>query len=170
MLSTRRVDDAVLQKPKPEQGALFFLDTKTNELSSPFEPLRQVKGTGPIVWAGGTRILGWTTDPDNEQQSVLYSVDVRGPQLLFAQSLPYPLPVAIGSNQQEAWDFRLGPDGRVWTFLSGVLVRIDPEHGAIQPVGRPTPPGRIGFAEGRVYLGGTPALRRAKNLTVVSVP
>ena len=43
VLSTRRVDDPVLQKPKPEQGALFFLDTKTQELSGPFEPVPRAK-------------------------------------------------------------------------------------------------------------------------------
>jgi hypothetical protein len=160
------VDDFVLKKPKPDQGALFFLDTATGELAGKFEPVKQAKGTGPIASAGAGRIIGWTADPDNEQKSILYGVDVRGPKLLFTKSLPFALPVAIGSNQQEAWDFRLGPDGQVWTFLAGVLVRIDPATGEVQPVGRPASPGPIAFAQGRVYFGGGTALRRAKDLAV----
>jgi hypothetical protein len=166
VISTRRVDDFVLKKPKPDQGALFFLDTATGELAGKFEPVKQAKGTGPIASAGAGRIIGWTADPDNEQKSILYGVDVRGPKLLFTKSLPFALPVAIGSNQQEAWDFRLGPDGQVWTFLAGVLVRIDPATGEVQPVGRPASPGPIAFAQGRVYFGGGTALRRAKDLAV----
>jgi hypothetical protein len=76
--------------------------------------------------------------------------------------LPFPLPVAIGSNQQESWDFRLGPDGHIWTFVDGVLVRIEPRDGTIQVVGRPGGPGRLAFAGDRVYLGGTTAVRRIK--------
>jgi hypothetical protein len=76
--------------------------------------------------------------------------------------LPFPLPVAIGSNQQEAWDFRLGLDGQIWTFVDNVLVRIAPEDGTFSVVGRPTRPGPLAFAAGRVYLGGTTAVRRIK--------
>jgi hypothetical protein len=162
------VADSVLKKPQPEQGALFFLDPQSGELSAPFEPLKRVKGTGPIQPAGAQGILGWTQDPDNEKRSILYRVDVRGPRLLGQTSLPVPLPVAIGSNQQEAWDFRLGPDGKIWTFMDGALVRIDPADSTIHPVGRPQVPGRIAFAQGRVYLGGTTALRRIKDLAVSS--
>jgi hypothetical protein len=54
----------------------------------------------------------------------------------------------------------------VWTFINGVLVRIDPNNGETHPVGRPASAGRIAFAQGRVYLGGTTALRRVKELTV----
>jgi hypothetical protein len=167
-VSSRRVADSVLKKPQPEQGALFFLDPQSGELSAPFEPLKRVKGTGPIQPAGAQGILGWTQDPDNEKRSILYRVDVRGPRLLGQTSLPVPLPVAIGSNQQEAWDFRLGPDGKIWTFMDGALVRIDPADSTIHPVGRPQVPGRIAFAQGRVYLGGTTALRRIKDLAVSS--
>lgn len=166
VISTRRVDDFILKKPKPEQGALFFMDPDKGELSSPFEPLKGVKGTGPIVSVGGTRVLGWTEDPKNDKQSQLYLVDVRGPKLLWSRSLPVPLPVAIGSNQQEAWDFRLGPDGKVLTFMQGVLATIDPANGSVHPVGKPATPGRLAFRGGKVYLGGTTAIRRIKDVSL----
>jgi hypothetical protein len=165
VISTRRVEDTVLKKPKPDQGALFFLDTATNELRPMFEPLKGVKGTGPILSAGGSRVIGWTTDPADEKKSILYAVDVREPKVLYTKALPYALPVAIGSNQQENWDFRIGPDGWAWTFVNEALVRIDPASGDVQPVGK-VAAGRIAFSEGRVYLGGTTALRRIKDFAV----
>jgi hypothetical protein len=120
----------------------------------------KAKGAGPIVAIGGSRVLGWTADPDDEKASVLYAVDTARPALIFAKRLPLALPAAIGSNQQEAWDFRLGPDGLVWSFINNVLVRIDPADGTIRPVGQLARGGPIAFASGRVYLGGGPALRR----------
>jgi len=160
VVSTRRIDDPVLGKPKPEQGALHFFDTQKGELVGKFEPVAGAKGTGPIVDAGDGRVLGWTVDPEDEKASFLYAVDVSDPSLVFKKALPFPLPVSIGSNQQEAWDFRLGPDGRVWTFINNVLVRINPSDGAIKPLGKPDRPGPVAFSNGRVYLGGTVALRR----------
>ncbi len=164
VISTRRIDDTVLKKVKPDQGALFFLDTSTKQLAAKFEPVAGAKGTGPIVCPHGTRIIGWTADPASEQKSILYAVDVKQSKSLFSKSLPYPLPVAIGSNQQEAWDFRMGPDGFVWTFMNGVLVRIDPDDGEIHAIGKPLSAGRLAFAQGRVYLGGTTVVRRVKGV------
>jgi hypothetical protein len=166
VISTRRVEDTVLKKPKPEQGALFLLNTAGRELRGPLEPVPQAKGTGPIVCAGGSRIVGWTADPADEKASLLYSVDVRDSKVLYMKALPRPLPAAIGSNQQEAWDFRVGPDGWIWTFIDGALARIEPSSGRILIVGRPPGAGRIAFAQDRVYLGGATALRRLKGLAV----
>lgn len=160
--STRRVDDAVLGKPKPEQGALWFLDAERGELIGKFEPVPLAKGTGPIAAVGGSRIVGWTENPQDTKASILYAVDVDQPALVYRRDLPFALPVAIGSNQQEAWDFRIGPDGQIWTFVDNVLVRIAPQDGAVEVVGRLARPGPLAFANGRVYLGGTTAVRRLR--------
>ena len=189
VISTRRVGDYVLNKPTPEQGALFFFDTAKGQLVGRFEPVRRAKGSGPVVVADDTRIVGWTEDPEDPKKSILYAVDIRGCEALdggknlgktatgdeplplvslkpvFRKSLPTPLPVAIGSNQQEPWDFRLGPDGRIWTFIDGVLVRIDGTNGSICPIGRLATGGRLAFSQGHVYLGGTTAIRRVKDLS-----
>lgn len=162
VVSTRRVDDSVLGKPKPEQGALWLLDAQHGQLTGKFEPVPLAKGSGPIVAVGDSRVVGWTENPQDAKASILYAVDVKGPRLLYRRDLPFPLPVAIGSNQQEPWDFRLGVDGRIWTFLDGVLVRIEPADGTIEVVGRPDRPGCLAFAGDRVYLGGTTAVRRVK--------
>jgi len=162
VISTRRVDDSVLGKPKPEQGALWLLDTRTGQLTGKFEPVPLAKGSGPIVAVGDSRVVGWTENPQDAKASILYAVDVKEPRLLYRHDIPFPLPVAIGSNQQESWDFRLGPDGRVWTFIDGVLVQIEPTDGTIQVVGRPSGPGRLAFVGDRIYIGGTTAVRRIK--------
>ncbi|HOD82617.1 MAG TPA: hypothetical protein PKG77_14445, partial [Phycisphaerae bacterium] len=60
------------------------------------------------------------------------------------------------------WDFRLGPDGKVWTFLNNVLIAIDPATLDIAPIGRLDKPGCLALAAGRIYLGGTTAVRRVK--------
>jgi hypothetical protein len=163
VVSTRRIEDTLLGKPKPEQGALFFLDTKSGQLSAPFAPVAQAKGSGTIV-AKGRRVVGWTEDPANEKGSTLYGVDLDGPKLAFVHQLPVPLPAAVGSNQQEKWDFRLGPDGLIWTFSGNTLVRIDPADGRIEPVGTLSSAGRLAFADGKVFLGGTTAVRRIVDL------
>jgi hypothetical protein len=163
VLSTRRVDDPVLNKPKPAQGALVLLDAASKEIKSQFEPVPGAKGAGPIVAVGERRIVGWTENPENERASILYAFDVIDQRLIYRHDVPVPLPVAIGSNQQEAWDFRLGPDGRIWTFAGNTLLQIDPEQGHFHVVGRLNRGGRLAFAEGRVYLGGATALRRIRN-------
>ena len=162
VISTRRVDDPLLGKPKPGQGALHMFDTSIGQLIGRFEPVTGAKGTGPIIGVGDSRVIGWTENPQDPKSSVLYAVDVAQERLLYSKQIPYPLPVAIGSNQQEAWDFRMGPDGMVWTFLANVLVRINPADGEILPVGKPGRGGPIAFAGGRVYLGGGAALRRLR--------
>lgn len=167
VLSTRRVDDPVLGKPKPDEGALFFFDTATQRLSEPLKPVLKAKGAGPIV-ALGDRLIGWTANPEDEKSSYLYGVDVAARTVTFRHPLGVPLPVAIGSNQQEAWDYRLGPDGRVWTFIGGALARIDPADGSIEVLGKVARGGPLAFAAGKVYLGGTEYLRRIRDFDILS--
>lgn len=164
VISTRAVNDSVLGKPKPEQGALWLFDARKMELIGKFEPVMKAKGTGPVVGVGGSLVLGWTENPENPQSSILYLVDVNALRLVYSHILPFPLPVAIGSNQQEPWDFRLGPDGKVWTFIGNVLVNIEPKSGNIKPIGRLSVGGPLAFSNGEIYLGGTPSLRRIKRI------
>lgn len=164
VISTKAVNDSVLGKPKPEQGALWLFDVRKMELIGKFEPVAKAKGTGPIVSVGGSFVLGWTENPEDSQSSILYLVEVNTPSLVYKRVLPFPLPVAIGSNQQEPWDFRLGPDGGVWTFINNALVRIEPKSGGIQVIGRLNIGGPLAFSGGEIYLGGTPSIRRLKRI------
>jgi len=168
VISTVAVSDPLLGKPKPAEAALLFWDVEKDQIVGQFVPVPQAPGTGPIVAVGEKRLIGWTVEPGQAEASRLYCVHIAGPRLLWTHRLPWPLPVGLGSNQQEAWDFRLGPDGHVWTFLAGCLVRIDPANGRIQPVGKLSPGGPLAFAGKDVYLGGMASLRRIRNLMSVS--
>jgi len=163
VISTHAVSDSLLNKPKPAQGRLFVLDTATQKIVREIDPVENARGAGLVAGVGGDRVIGWTEDPKNGKASILYGVDVRTGEVAFRKALPCPLPVSIGSNQQEAFDFRLGPDGRVWTYMAGTLVRINPADGVIQPVGK-FHPGRIAFAGRDIYLSGSSALRRVKGV------
>ena len=165
VISTHRIDDPLLNKPKPEQGALFFLDTASGQLvGEKVEPVARAKGPGPILGVGGSRVIGWTENPGDEKSSILYGVDVNTRQVLFRKSLPFPLPVRIGGNQQDRWDFRLGPDGKIWTFMGmgETLVRIDPKDASVEVVGQLKNGGPIAFSGRDLYLGGGESLRRVK--------
>jgi hypothetical protein len=125
----------------------------------------KVTGPGPIAAVGQGRLLAWTENPDDAKSSILYGVDVARREVAFRKSIPFALPISIGSNQRERWDFRLGPQGRVWTFLTGgVLVRISPHDASIHVVGKVNPPGRLAFAGRDIYLSGTTELRVVRGL------
>jgi len=167
VVSAHRIEDPLLNKPKPEQGALFFLDPATGKLAGDkLEVVAKAKGPGPILGVGGARLIGWTQNPDDENASILYGVDVNERKVLFRKNLPWALPVSIGSNQQERWDFRLGPDGKIWTFMGkgATLVRIDPKDASIEFLGRLKSGGRLAFAGRDLYIGGGESLRRVKSV------
>jgi len=126
------------------------------------EPFKNSPGTGFLVAAGRDRVLGMTAIDD--KSSVLYGVHVESGEVAFAKRIPFGMDVRIGSNQREPWDYRLGPDGHVWTFIRRVLVRIDPKDASVRVVGRPARGGRLAFAGQDVYLSGTETLRRARGL------
>ncbi|HUT35900.1 MAG TPA: hypothetical protein VNE39_20600 [Planctomycetota bacterium] len=161
VISTMRVRDATLGKPEPKQGKLFVWDTAAQKLVREIEPVMEAKGTALIVSVGGSRVLGWTEDPADPKSSILYGVDASSGEVAFRKKLPFPLPVGIGSNQMEPFDFRLGPDGKVWTFLAGALIRINPADAAIEVLGK-IPGGRLAFSGGNVYLSGSAQLRRVR--------
>ena len=122
------------------------------------------KGTGLLVTAGNQGLLGMTADPADAKASILYGVNVATGQVTFRKTIPYPLGVRIGSNQKEPFDFRLGPDGKLWTFLGGALVRINPADARIEVVGKLARGGRMALAGGDLYLAGGDSLRRVRGV------
>lgn len=160
VISTHRVLDTLLGKPKPDQGRLFVFDTAAAKIVRELDPVKGAKGAGLVVGVGGPRVLGWTENPENPKTSILYGFDAETAALALARTLPVPLPVGLGSNQQETFDYRVGPDGKVWTFMGGALARIDPKDASIEVVGRVARGGRLAFAGKDVYLAGSAALRR----------
>ena len=167
VISTRRVSDPLLGKPKPEQGRLFLLDTTKHELIGHADPVAKAKGAGPIAGVGDGHVIGWTENPEDEKSSILYGYDADAGEVAWRKVIPFPLPIRIGGNQKECFDFRLGPDGKVWTYMGkSVLVTIDPADGRVAPVGQVKRGSQIAFSGGNVYVAGTPALRRLRGVAV----
>jgi hypothetical protein len=100
-------------------------------------------------------------DPKNPSATVLYGVEVRSGQVLFTK----PVPGSIGSDiTYGGYDFRMGPDGWVWTYIGDVLVRVNPEDVRAEVVGKVASPGKMAFAGSDLYLAGTEHLRRIRGV------
>jgi len=153
VMAASPVPDRLLNKPMPEQGRLIIYDVTQGKIVQFIEPLPGVKDVGRIADAGSTRVIGLANDPADRNASILYGVDVATSTVAFRK--PIPAPFAGG-------DFRIGPDGAVWTFLGEVLVRILPADATIEVVGKVGRPGHIAFSGGDIYLGGANKLRRIR--------
>jgi len=185
VISTRGARDTLLNKPTPEQGRLFVFDTQTQAIVRTVDPVPKCRGAGPVVGVGGARVIGWTVNPEDAKiveargrkrtiyaSSILYGVEVETGEVAFRKIIPFPLPVKIGSNQKERFDFRLGPDGNVWTFIDDVLVRIHPEDARVEVLGatrfsnwnKPDGGGRMAFSGRDIYLAGHRPLRRIRSI------
>ena len=168
VISTMAIRDIVLKKPTPPEGLLFVFDDAKKKITKEFAPIKGVKGPGPIAWAGGNRVIGWTNDPSDIGKSILYGADVEKGETVWKVSMDFKLPIVIGSNQEERWDFRIGPDGHIWTFMGDnarTLVRIDPQTAMVDAVVElEGPAGRIAFSGEDVYLSGTTSLRRIRGV------
>jgi len=173
-ISARRKQDIVLKKPTPNEGALFIFDTAKGEIVRKVEPVLGVLGPGPVV-SVGPRVIGWTCKMGDKETSIIWSLDVRTGEVEFTRKIPYRFPIKLGSNQMEGFDFRLGPDGMIWTYMgfaperpvgaNGYLVRIDPKDASVRVVGKiPSHTGVLAFAGNDVYLGTWAQLRRIKGL------
>jgi hypothetical protein len=164
VISTLPVHDSVLDKPTPDQGKLFVFDTTEQKVVREIGPIEDCVGTGFIIGVGCDRVLGLTADRSTERACVLYGVHLLTGETAFVKRIPASMGLTIGGNQRDAWDFRLGPDGRVWTYLDGVMVRIDPGDATIAVVGKPPKAGRLAFSGGDAHLASDEHLCRIKGL------
>ena len=161
-ISARRKVDVVLKKPTPNEGALFIFDVAKGEIVRRVEPVLDVLGPGPLV-SVGPRVIGWTQKMGDKETSIVWSLDVRTGNVDFTRKIPFPFPIKLGSNQQEHFDYRLGPDGKIWTFTAtsnGHLIRMNPADGLVEVVGWIQYGGRMAFSGNDIYLSQTPQLRR----------
>ena len=165
--------DAVLRKPLPKRGKLFVFDTTQHKLIREIEPIESAANAnvakrvgvgwpGPILGVGGTRVLGMTCDPEDADTTILYGVDVETGEVAFRKKIPYRFPVRMESNQKEHFDYRIGPDKKVWTFIGKALVRIDPSDVSVDVIGKVKQVGRLAFSGRDIYLSGSTALRRIR--------
>jgi hypothetical protein len=116
-------------------------------------------------------MLGETHDPADKNKGIMYGVEVPSGKVLFTKALPYTVPFNWTTGlivDKDLYDYRIGPDGFIWTFLSvgrnSVLVRIDPRDAAVHVVGKTDAIGQFVFAGNDLYMAGTTNLRRLKNI------
>jgi len=162
VISTATTRDTYHKKPAPAQGKLFIYDVKAGKITADLEPFEGIGKTGPIAEALPGKIMG-------AAGNMIYGVDVATARLAFSKEVPYGVPFRSGEIiSQGTSDFRMGPDGHVWTYLKDVLVRIDPKDARVRVVGRVEKGGRMAFAGRDVYLAGTPTLRRIRGVVPVA--
>lgn len=172
VISARRKQDEILKKPTPNEGALFIFETAKGLIVRQDRPVLDVIGPGPVA-AVGPRVIGWTQPMGQTQTSIIWAINAASGEVLYRRQIPFPLPLKLGSNQRENFDFRLGPEGRIWTFMAfedpaslshGHLVKIDPADGSVDVVGKLRHGGRLAFSGNDIYLSGYPQMRRIKHI------
>ncbi len=164
VISTKAVRDDKDDSYTPEQGKLFVWDVAQAKIIREIEPVPKAKDTGAVLEVRPGLVLGATADPQVEGGGLLYGVDIGTGEVLFRKQVPYDFRFDSGRNRNGLNDYRLGPDGMVWTYVGDMLVRIDPSDVRVAVVGKIAPPGRIAFADDDIYLAGTTELRRIREI------
>lgn len=164
VISTLAVRDDLNPAFTPEQGRLFVWDVARAEIERYIEPIAGLRDTGALLEVAPGRILCASADPQAQGAGLLYGVDITTGELLFTKKVPQDFQFNEGTITNGTTDFRLGPDGRVWTWLGNRLIRINPADVSIEVLGTVSPPGRLAFAGADVYLAGTEELRVIRGL------
>jgi hypothetical protein len=153
-----------------EGGKTFVYDTKQAKIANSFEIVPGASKSGPLLEVAPGRMLGVTHDPKNPGAGIIYAVDVPSGKVAFLKPIPYTVPFNWEQGTDK-YDFRLGPDGFVWTMLGVdkdvVLVRIDPRDATVNVVGKIGTGGHAAFVGNDLYLAGTEQMRVAKQIVPV---
>lgn len=160
---TTAADDryVVLSSKCSGQGKLFVWDTETHAFRHEVIPPAGATRPGPIAEALPGLILGHTVD--GNEQPVLYGFDPAAGRILWTKPVPSPPVTAFSQVRRQAYSFRRGPVGFLWSFFDNTLVRIDPRNARVEAVGRlpeKERPAQLAFAQGAVYFAGGSQLRR----------
>ena len=159
LISTRTESDELNNNQVPESARVFAFDTGSHKLNWHVEPVKGAIKAGPVVEVSPGRLMGITEDPEVKGGGVLYGLDGATGEVLFRRKLPRTLnfPWAQGYGR---WDFKVGPDGFVWTYLGETLVRINPKDTQVRPVGQMPSPGQLTFHGNSIYLTQADGVRR----------
>lgn len=169
VISTTRAADELNGNHAPDEAKLFVYDVSAEKIVRDLVPLPKGRTTGLITEVAPGRVLGLTSDPAQQDGSVLYGVDVMTSEVLFTLRVPSPVSTDASwphwvDPSYEYHAFARGPDGFVWTYLRDVLVGIDPNDVRIHVVGKIDPVGWPTFVGRDLYLSGSEQLRRIRNL------
>jgi len=153
----------VLSSKCEDQGQLFVWDTQSHGFRHRVDPPRGATRPGPIVEALPGLVMGHTVDA--QDAPLLYGFDPASGKVLWTKSVPRPPVTAFSLVRRQAYSFRRGPEGLIWSFFDDTLVRIDPRSARVEVVGRlpdGTRPAQLAFARGRIFLAGGSQLRRIR--------
>jgi len=168
VMSTRTGNDELNNNQKPPEAKIFVWDTLSQQIVREIVPVPRADRTGPLAEISGggmqeVRLIGIADDPETKGAGIIYGVDIRSGEVLFRKTVPYALTFPVGHQSSPISDYRLGPDGWIWTFLGKTLVRIRPADAWVVPVGRVEVTGSFAFVGPDLYLSGTEQLRRIRN-------
>ncbi|HJN14203.1 MAG TPA: hypothetical protein QGH10_01870, partial [Armatimonadota bacterium] len=157
--STKTAVDELNENLVPESAKLFVWDTETLEIVREVVPVSGAAKAGPLLEVAPGRLLGIAEDPEVEGGGLLYGVEVESGEVLFTKELPASLQFAWGGGTRQ-WDYALGPDGNIYTYLGNVLVRIRPIDASVEVLGKILTPGKMCFVGDDLYLAGAEPVRR----------
>jgi len=152
-ISTKTCRDQERGVPPPKEAKIFVFDTRQGRIINSFVPVPGADQTGHIVGVGGNTVLGITYDPSDrtrevkpdevveyikgnekaygllDRNSILYKADAVSGKVLWTKKIPYPVGFRTNENfaNQDGFDFRLGPDGKVWTFTGARFCPVNPK-------------------------------------------
>lgn len=161
--STKTSEDETQGGKEPDTARVFLIDARTKEVVRHFEPIKGAEMSGPILEVAPGRLLGMAKDPAVQGGGILYGLDYNTGEVLFQKKLPAVMNF-LWTEGTDKWDYQLGPDKKIYAYLDKVLVRIDPKDASVEPVGKLEQPGMMQFVGDDLYLAGTSALRRIKNV------
>jgi len=153
VISTRAVRDQATGTPAPKSGKIFLWDTEKGALVHDFAPVQGANISGAVAGLPDGTFMGITYDPSDrpetlppekqdpylkdrtleygvlDRHSILYRADPRTGKILWKKTLPYAVGFRTNENfaHQDGFDFRLGPDGRVWTFTGARFNPVNPD-------------------------------------------
>ncbi len=159
-ISTKTCEDDNKPGYTPAQGKIFIFDTLEQKIIREIVPT-PVGFHGPVVGAAPGIVMGFSSSPDKEG-GMLWAADVMSGELVWTRPLPVAPITNFASVRRNAGTIlHPGPDGKIWTFLDSTLVRIAPDDGEVEVVGKvPGGIGQLTFLNGITYIAGANDLRR----------
>ncbi|MBN1672294.1 MAG: hypothetical protein JXR37_14740 [Kiritimatiellae bacterium] len=175
--STRTASDELNEFKSPPEAKLFLYDVNARRIVREIVPVHGSPNMGPVLEVAPGRLLGVAGVRGKERYNagILYGLDARSGEVLFRKPLPRDVPLRTSWLTWHC-DYRMGPDGCIYTFLGKgdsprrdpdewhTLVRIHPKDARVEPVGRLKQIGRMLFAGPDLYLTGTEHLRRIRGV------
>ena len=146
--SSRPVTDPRGKTPTPKEARLFVFDVTTKKVVDEIVPVPGLKSCGSVA-AVGDRVFGVGLLAGKH---LFYVIDLDSGKTVFSKAL-----ADATSN------LKVGPDGKLYTFIGKTLSRIDPQALEFETLGSIEERGNIEFVGPDLYLTGY-HLRRIRNV------